>query len=94
MNKSNRILEPINFINPTIAGTINPVYSLLVHCAISGFGFKQAHEFIASRGCRITEKQYNAFETVINEQLNLDIGGKQKYLYTNNGHEEVSLPKA
>ena len=70
-------MKIINFINPSVN---KDIYELLVACSIAGFLFDQTSRILKEEGYSITEKQYKAFNTVLNEMITLDIGEMQHLL--------------
>ena len=67
-------MQIINFINPNLN---RDIYELLVTCSTSGFLFDQTSRILKEKGYFITKEQYEAFNVILDEMLELDIGEKQ-----------------
>lgn len=68
--------KPINFLN---TGN-EPIRDLVFSCAVQGFQYKQVREMVGKQGYFLTVEQYKAACTLVDEQINLDIGHKQHLL--------------
>lgn len=73
-------LKILNFIGLSNASNgTNYAYDTLVHCITTGMKYEQVKGIMkTSHHCYIPEDQFNALETVINCQMNLDIGRRRK----------------
>ena len=49
-------------------------HRVLVDCIMSGFGYEQSQELLTKMGYRVPRDQYEAFTTVLDIQVKLDIG--------------------
>lgn len=65
----------INFVNPT--GTDEKFYDVLINGIFQGFKYEQVRDDLKMLNCYIPEDQFNAFKTVLDIQIGLDIGDRQ-----------------
>lgn len=64
-------LTPINFMYPA---KTSKGYNYLVGATARGFQWPQADEELREIGYVITEEQYQAFNQIINQMIEVDIG--------------------
>lgn len=65
-------LKPVNFI----AETKTEEFKYLIYAWSAGFNYEQVKDELKLAGYYVSEKQYTALTTLLDEQLEHDIGGK------------------
>lgn len=70
-------MEIVNFICPFSSQEQKEAWCLLTNCAVCGFPYEQAKDYMEGLGIYLPRDQYRLLSELVNTQIDLDIGERQ-----------------